>query len=236
MKTKGLAPWGSLQWNTGRERGFFESAEDGLELKRQRPRLLLHSCCGPCSTSVIERLVSEYDVTVYFYNPNIDPEEEYQRRLASQIKFIEGFNQSRKALETEKGVLTFHQVEFIEGEYCPEDFYEVAQGFDNEPEGGQRCVECFRLRLEKTAKMARWAGFPIFATTLTVSPHKDYDVITEIGLYFGRKCGIEYLATDFKKKNGYARSIELSKEYGLYRQHYCGCEYSNTDTGKETDK
>ncbi len=236
MKIKGLTPWGSLQWNTGQEKGFFENREDGLELKTQRHKLLLHSCCGPCSTSVIERLVSGYDVTVFFYNPNIDPREEYERRLASQIKFIESFNQSRKAMETEKGVLTFHQVEFLEGEYRPEAFDEIAQGFDNEPEGGQRCVECFRLRLEKTAQTAKWAGFPIFTTTLTVSPHKDYDVITEIGLYLGKKYGVEYLATDFKKKNGYLRSIELSKEYGLYRQHYCGCKYSNPNNRKETIK
>lgn len=206
--------------------GYQEGINDYIEKKTRRESLLLHSCCGPCSTSVIERLVSCYDVTVFFYNPNIYPSEEYEKRLETQISFIRRFNQSRKTGQTEKGALTFHKVELLLGDYKPEDFYHVAKGLENEPEGGQRCVECFKLRLEKTAQTAELGGFNIFATTLTVSPYKNYDLITEIGRYLAAKYNIEYLAQDFKKNDGYLRSIELSKEYDLYRQRYCGCIFS----------
>lgn len=211
---------------------FFGGTKNSEDLKVDRRKLLLHSCCGPCSTGVIERLVSEYDVTVFFYNPNIYPKEEYLRRLSAQKKFIESFNKTRKAGETEKGVLTFHQVVLLVGEYNQDEFFEAVKGLESEKEGGQRCVECYGLRLERTAQVAQLGGFDIFATTLTVSPYKDYGTITEIGLFLGEKYGIEYLATDFKKQNGYQRSIELSKEYGLYRQDYCGCIYSKEEREK----
>lgn len=210
----------------------FWSDGSSNNLKLDRRKLLLHSCCGPCSTSVIERLVSEYDVTVFFYNPNIYPKDEYYRRLEAQKKFIDSFNMTRKKGESEKGVLTFHRVAFLAGDYNPDEFYEVTKGLESEREGGQRCVECYGLRLEKTAQMAQLGGFEIFATTLTVSPYKDYGTITEIGIYLGKKYGVEYLATDLKKQNGYQRSIELSKEYGLFRQDYCGCIYSKEEREK----
>lgn len=226
MKNKEFEPRIQIIKEGTEVNGHFEGVDHYTDKKERREALLLHSCCGPCSTSVIERLVSRYDVTVFFYNPNIYDDEEYERRLESQIRFIKSFNQSRKALETEKGALTFNRVELLLGEYRPEEFYGVAKGLENEPEGGQRCVECFRLRLEKTAQLAEMGGFPIFATTLTVSPHKNYAIITDIGRYLGAKHSIEYLDEDFKKSNGYLRSIELSKEYNLYRQRYCGCVYS----------
>lgn len=233
MRNKEFEPWIGIIREQAETNGYHEGIEDYMGKNERREALLLHSCCGPCSSSVIERLVSRYDVTVFFYNPNIYDNEEYERRLEDQISFIRRFNRNRKAGETEKGVLTFYKVELLLGDYKPEEFYGVAKGLENEPEGGQRCVECFRLRLEKTAQMAKKSGFPIFATTLAVSPHKNYDLITEIGRYLGAKYNIEYLAEDFKKSDGYLRSIELSKEYNLYRQRYCGCIYSK---GKKENK
>lgn len=226
MKNKELEPGIDINRGKTESNGYYNGVDDYMDKKETRKTLLLHSCCGPCSTSVIERLASRYEVTVFFYNPNIYDNEEYEKRLESQIRFIRCFNQSRKALETEKGVLAFHKVELLLGDYKPEEFYGVAKGLENEPEGGQRCVECFRLRLEKTAQSAELGGFPIFTTTLPVSPYKNYELISQIGCYLGAKYNIEYLAEDFKKNDGYLRSIELSKEYKLYRQKYCGCIYS----------
>ncbi len=182
-----------------------------------KKKVLLHSCCGPCSTACIERILPEYDITIYYYNPNITDGEEYEKRKENQIIFIEEFNKKNEA---------FCKVDFVEGEYLPDDFYEVASGFSNEPEGGERCTECFKLRLESTAQKAKELGIPIFGTTLTVSPHKNYPLISSIGIELAEKYGLEFLDIDFKKKEGFKRSIELSKEYGLYRQDYCGCEYS----------
>ncbi len=180
-------------------------------------RVLLHSCCGPCSTAVIERLLPDYKVTVFFYNPNITDRDEYEKRKANQIKFIEAFN---------KEVPEEDKVVFIEGEYLPEDFFDVAEGLEDCPEGGERCTECFKLRLDRTAKAALVMGYPIFGTTLTVSPHKNYQLISAIGTELGDVYGLEFLDMDFKKKAGFQRSIELSKKYELYRQNYCGCEFS----------
>ncbi len=180
-------------------------------------RVLLHSCCGPCSTACIERLLPDYKVTVFFYNPNITDREEYEKRKANQIKFIEAFNEE---------VPEEDRVVFIEGEYLPEDFFDVAQGLEDCPEGGERCTECFKLRLDRTARAALVMGYPIFGTTLTVSPHKNYQLISCIGTQLGEVYGLEFLDMDFKKKAGFQRSIELSKKYELYRQNYCGCEFS----------
>lgn len=188
-----------------------------MQTKVEKKHVLLHSCCGPCSTACIERLLPDYKITVFFYNPNITDAEEYQRRKEAQIHFIEEFN--RSAGDEEK-------VEFIEGEYLPEDFYKVCAGYSNEPEGGLRCTECFKLRMERAAQVALKTGNPLFGTTLTVSPHKNYPLISSIGRALAGLYGLEFLDVDFKKKNGFQRSIELSKEYGLYRQNYCGCEYS----------
>jgi predicted adenine nucleotide alpha hydrolase (AANH) superfamily ATPase len=183
----------------------------------EKRRILLHSCCGPCSTACIERLLPDYKVTIFYYNPNITDRDEYEKRKANQIKFIEAFNED---------VPEEDKVIFIEGEYLPEDFFDVAKGLEDRPEGGERCTECFKLRLDRTAKAATVMGYPIFGTTLTVSPHKNYQLISAIGTQLADIYEREFLDMDFKKKAGFQRSIELSKKYELYRQNYCGCEFS----------
>ena len=194
---------------------------DGFPLEKvEKPRLLLHSCCGPCSTSVIERLCPSYHVTVFFYNPNITDIEEYNLRKATQIEFLNKYNDSN---------LFNEKIEFMEGDYDTKSFYEVSRGLEGEPEGGKRCEACFRLRLENTAIKAKTQGFDVFGTTLTVSPYKNFDIITMLGTELALKYGLQYLDIDFKKKAGYQRSIELSKKYNLYRQHYCGCEFSKQE-------
>ncbi|MDD7016577.1 MAG: epoxyqueuosine reductase QueH [Firmicutes bacterium] len=193
---------------------------DCTETQTTKPELLLHSCCGPCSTSVIERLVDEFNVTVFFYNPCITDEEEYRRRREAQIQFIEQFNEENAGR---------CRIVFREGDYCPGAFFEATAGLGNEPEGGARCEVCFRQRLEKTAAAACISGADYFGTTLTVSPHKDYKLISEIGRELALKCSLSFLDRDFKKKDGFARSIQLSRKYSLYRQNYCGCKYSERE-------
>lgn len=172
-------------------------------------RMLLHSCCGPCSSGVLERLMQEYDVTVYYYNPNIFPVEEYEKRATAQREFLEQIG-----------------VSCIIEDYNPQDYNKVISGLEKEPEGGLRCLKCFELRLEKTAKFAKEKGFDIFTTTLSVSPHKDYIAINKIGKEMSEKYGIKFLEANFKKNDGYLKSIQNSKKYGIYRQNYCGCKYS----------
>ena len=191
--------------------------KDEAGLKVSKNRLLLHSCCGPCSTACIERLLPDYNVTVFFYNPNITDREEYEKRKEAQLKFIHLYNE--KLSDKDK-------IQFIEGEYLPEEFYDVASEYASEPEGGVRCTECFKLRLERTAQAALRTGNTVFGTTLTVSPHKNYNLISAIGWELSVKYNLEFLDMDFKKKAGFQRSIQMSKEYGLYRQNYCGCEFS----------
>ncbi|HZK88040.1 MAG TPA: epoxyqueuosine reductase QueH [Anaerovoracaceae bacterium] len=205
------------------EYNFF-AERNSEETKVEKPSLLLHSCCGPCSTSVIERLIREYKITIFFYNPNITDEEEYLKRKETQLKFIERYNQSIDKIDV---------VSFLEGPYDREVFRELSCGLEKEPEGGIRCTECFRLRLEITAETAKMWGNDIFGTTLTVSPHKNFAIINKIGLDLAIKYGLTYLAEDFKKKAGYQRSIEMSKDYGLYRQQFCGCDYSKKEEIKE---
>lgn len=187
------------------------------EKKNNLPKLLLHSCCGPCSTAVIERLIDDYDITVFFYNPNVTDHEEYQKRREAQQIVIDYFNNKEKY----KGVL-----KYIEGEHDVDRFLQAAAGLEKEPEGGKRCTECFVVRLEETAKVAASEKYDFFATTLTVSPHKNFDVIGEIGKSLSFKYDVEFLNGNFKKKDGFKRSIELSKKLELYRQNYCGCIYS----------
>lgn len=184
---------------------------------KEMPSLLLHSCCGPCSTAVIERLINDYRITVFFYNPNITDESEYKKRKEAQLKVIERFN---------KNVKYENKVSFMEGKYAPRDFYGLTEGLEKEPEGGKRCVKCFDMRLEETALTASLHKFDSFATTLTVSPHKNYELISSIGNRKAVKYKVGFLDANFKKKDGFKRSIELSKEFDLYRQNYCGCEYS----------
>lgn len=174
-----------------------------------RPKLLLHSCCGPCSTTVLSFLEGFFDIIVYYYNPNIEPIEEYEKRKSEQIKFIKEFNKS--------------SITFLEGLYENDKFRDCSKGLENELEGGARCVSCFKLRLEKTALKAKELNCDYFGTTLTVSPHKNSKIINEIGKHLEEKYNIKFLYSDFKKKDGYKKSIILSKEYNLYRQDYCGC-------------
>lgn len=189
----------------------------GMDLKLEKPSILLHSCCGPCSTAVIERLMDDYSITVFFYNPNITDEDEYRMRLEAQKQVIDYFNDKRMMMD---------KISLIEGEYNAPSYMRNVKGFEEEQEGGARCSICFRMRLEAAAKEALQKGFDTFTTTLTVSPHKNYKIISEIGHETELSFGIPYLDMDFKKKAGFQRSIELSKEIGIYRQNYCGCEFS----------
>ena len=179
----------------------------------ERPRLLLHSCCGPCSSYVFEALTPYFRVTVLYYNPNIQPREEYDLRLENQRKII-------GALPTPS------KVDILECDYDGEKYDAAVKGLEAEPEGGARCTVCFCLRLEETAKRAKELGFDFFCTTLTVSPHKDAERLNQIGKALGERYGVPFLPSDFKKREGYKRSIQLSKEYDLYRQDYCGCLFS----------
>lgn len=200
---------------------------DGMNEKKSRPSLLLHSCCGPCSTAVVERLAPDYEITVFFYNPNITDEKEYEKRKEAQLQFIEKFNEDP---------MNPYRVGFKEGPYDRRNYYSCCRGLENEPEGGKRCQECFRLRLEKTAETASLTGYDTFGTTLTISPHKDRDVISSLGKKIAARYGVGFLDLDFKKKGGFQRSIELSKKYGLYRQNYCGCEFANHNLKKQEEK
>jgi predicted adenine nucleotide alpha hydrolase (AANH) superfamily ATPase len=199
----------------------FISLNDINELHQAKPAILLHSCCGPCSTAVVERLSGTYDITIFFYNPNITDEEEYQRRKSAQIEFIEKYNSRKDSKD---------RLAFLEGPYEPSVFYQSVCGLEAEPEGGRRCTVCFQQRLEKTAEIACISGFDTFTTTLTVSPHKNFDLIYKLGMNLGMRYGLTFLGEDFKKRAGYQRSIELSKEYQLYRQNYCGCEFSKNNS------
>lgn len=174
-----------------------------------KKRLLLHSCCGPCSTACIERLKDYFDITVLYYNPNIEPLEEYNHRKEVQKKVLKEFN-----------------IKYLECDYDNETFRRITKSLREEREGGKRCSVCFGIRLKYTANMAKKYQFDYFATTLTVSPHKNSAIINNIGSKIGATLGVKYLYADFKKRDGYKRSIELSKEYDLYRQDYCGCLYS----------
>lgn len=180
-------------------------------------KLLLHSCCAPCSSYVIEYLSNYFNITVFFYNPNIYSEEEFEKRKNEQIRLI---NEMK----------TKNTVNYFVPEYDSDEFYTCVSGYENEPERGKRCSICFSLRLEKTARYAKENDYDFFATTLTLSPLKNACLINETGISIGEKYGIKYLPSDFKKKGGYLRSIELSKEYGLYRQNFCGCHFSKNKT------
>ena len=181
------------------------------------PRLLLHSCCAPGSSSVLEYLRRYFEITVFYYNPNISMEAEYQKRVEEQKRLINAYNQL-----PDSG----YPIAVIEGDYEPEVFYVAAKGLEQCPEGGERCFACYELRLGKTAALAKKQAYDYFATTLTISPLKNAAKLNEIGERLAERYQISWLPSDFKKKNGYKRSIELSAEYGLYRQNYCGCVYS----------
>ena len=176
-----------------------------------RPRLLLHACCAPCSSATLERLAAHFDITVLYYNPNIYPPQEYHRREAELERFVEQAG---------------YHYPVIELPYDPQEFYTAVKGLENEPERGGRCTVCYRLRMRRAAQYAKEHGFDWFTTTLSISPHKDAKRINAIGQELEQEFGVKHLPSDFKKQNGYLRSLQLSEEYGLYRQDYCGCEFS----------
>lgn len=187
------------------------------------PTLFLHSCCAPCSSYVLEYLREYFEITVFYYNPNISMEEEYHKRVAEQKRLIAAYNEIAQESES------YYPITILEGDYEPEKFYEMSKGLEQCPEGGERCFACYELRLRKTAEHAAVGGYDYFATTLTISPLKNAEKLNEIGEMLSREYGIAWLPSDFKKKNGYKRSIELSAEYDLYRQNYCGCIYSRVE-------
>lgn len=184
-----------------------------LQHRQTVPRLFLHSCCAPCSSYCIEYLSEYFEITVFYYNPNIYPDEEYRHRAGEQQQFIRRFPAR-------------HPVSFIEGSFDTEAFYRMAKGLENCPEGQERCFRCYELRLRETARMAVSCHADFFTTTLSISPMKNAQKLNETGIRLGLEYGIQYLPSDFKKRDGYKRSTQLSKEYGMYRQDYCGCVYS----------
>ncbi len=195
-------------------RNYQKELECILEgIPKSPPTLLLHSCCAPCSSYVLEYLSRYFAITVFFYNPNMDSEEEFLRRSEEQLRLIEQMPVKHPV----KGVIV---------PYDAQEFFSEVKGLEKEPEGGQRCEKCFALRLRKTAEYARSRGFDWFTTTLTISPLKNASLLNEIGERMGEEYGVSFLPSDFKKKGGFLRSTQLSQEYNLYRQNYCGCIYS----------
>lgn len=179
------------------------------------PTLLLHSCCAPCSSYTLEYLSRYFSITVFYFNPNISPKAEFDKRFAEQKRLI-------KALPSE------NKISLICGDYNYDEFLNIARGYESVPEGGERCFRCYRMRLEKTAELAKQKGFDYFCTTLSISPLKNSQKINEIGFDVAEKYGVKWLPSDFKKREGYKRSIELSREYDLYRQNFCGCVFSKS--------
>ena len=184
-----------------------------LEQTKEVPRLFLHSCCAPCSSYVLEYLSEHFAITVFYFNPNIAPEEEYRKRVEEQKRLIEQLP-------------AVYPIQFLEGRYEPEEFYSRVRGLEKEPEGGARCRVCFELRLEEAARLAAEGGYDYYTTTLSISPLKNAQVLAQVAMEMGEKWGVAWLPSDFKKKEGYKRSIQLSSEYDLYRQNYCGCIFS----------
>lgn len=193
---------------------------DVIQKEGRVPTLLLHSCCAPCSSYVLEYLSDFFEITVFYYNPNIFPESEYTKRLLEQQTLIADMNFK-------------NPVSFLAGNYDKDKFYHMAAGLEHIKEGGERCFKCYELRLNETAQIAAKGGFDYFTTTLSISPMKNAEKLNTIGKATASRYGIQYLQSDFKKKNGYKRSIELSKEHGLYRQDYCGCQFSMEGRRKE---
>ena len=177
------------------------------------PRLLLHSCCAPCSSYTLEYLSNYFDITVYYFNPNISPKSEFDKRFAEQKRLIEQLPHK-------------NPISLVEGDYNYDDFLQIAKGLEDVAEGGERCFRCYRMRLESTARLAKEQGYDYFCTTLSISPLKNSRKINEIGKETEEKYGVKWLSSDFKKREGYKRSIELSREYSLYRQNFCGCVFS----------
>lgn len=191
-----------------------------IEREDITPSLLLHSCCAPCSSYTIKYLSDYFNITVLYYNPNISPREEYEKRKAEQLRLI-------------SSMPVKYEVNFLDCEYDCSEFFNISKGYENCREGGERCFRCYRLRLEKTVEIAKQKGFDYFCTTLSISPLKNAQKINEIGFDIQNKTGVKWLPSDFKKKEGYKQSIELSREYNLYRQNFCGCIFSMNTNGEE---
>ena len=201
--------------------GFFEELEKKtkeLQKEGKRPKLLLHSCCAPCSSACLEYLVKNFDVTAFYYNPNISIKEEYDKRVSEMKRLVNIYD---------------GDVSLAEGRYDIRDFLDAVKGLEKEPEGGLRCVKCFRLRLYETARVAAENGFDYFTTTLSISPYKNAPKLNEIASELSEIYKVTALPADLKKREGYKRSVELSRQYGLYRQDYCGCVFSQREKGKE---
>ena len=196
---------------------YQKKLEEIIEALDGRKSLLLHACCAPCSSYVLEYLSEYFDISLFYYNPNISPYSEYEKRIGEVKRLVREMPLPNKA-------------NIIDGEYEPERFSDMANGMEAFPEGGERCFRCYRLRMEEAAKTALEKGFDFFTTTLSISPHKNAEKINEIGQELEQTYGVKYLYADFKKKDGYKRSIQLSREYGLYRQNYCGCVYSKANS------
>ena len=194
---------------------------ENIKAEGRRPTLLLHACCAPCSSYTLEYLSEYFDITVFYYNPNISPKEEYDKRVVELNRLVSEMPLSGP-------------VRVVPGRYDPQEFYDIARGLENVPEGGERCFKCYELRLRESAKIAAELKSDFFCTTLSISPYKNAEKLNEIGEIIAAETGISYLTSDFKKRNGYKRSIELSAEYNLYRQDYCGCVYSRRDIRETT--
>jgi len=189
--------------------------EEEISGFKTKPSLLLHVCCAPCSSSVLERLNEFFNITIFFYNPNMDTEEEYEKRKIEAIGLIKKLNKKSN-----------NKIAIVTTKYNHDEYLQIVKGLEREKEGGNRCFKCFYLRLKKSCEFAKKEKFDYFTTTLTVSPYKNADMLNKIGATLQEEYGIKFLFSDFKKKEGYKRSIELSKEFNLYRQDYCGCEFS----------
>lgn len=187
---------------------------------KETPRLLMHSCCAPCSSYCLSYLAEYFSITVLYYNPNISPEDEYYKRIKEQSRLVDVLPVKNK-------------ISFAEGEYEPLEFFKMAEGMEDMPEGGARCFKCYEMRQRKAAEYALAHGFDYFTTTLSVSPHKNAQVLNETGLRLEKEYGVKYLVSDFKKKGGYQKSIQYSREYNLYRQDYCGCIFSKREREQE---
>lgn len=200
---------------------FESKRKEQIELFGKGKKLLLHACCAPCSTACIERLIEDFDITVYFYNPNMDSKEEYEKRAEEIKRFLSVAYKDKVGLITE--------------DYLPSEYLNAVNGLENQPEGGARCEKCFYLRLEKTAEYAQKNSFDFITATLTVSPYKNAPLINQVGESVCENSAVKWLYSDFKKANGYLRSIELSKLFGLYRQNYCGCVFSKNEREKQME-
>ncbi|WP_244833438.1 epoxyqueuosine reductase QueH [Clostridium sp. BJN0001] len=194
-----------------------------LKNKKEVPKLLLHSCCAPCSSYVLEYLSKYFKITVFYYNPNISPKVEYDHRVEEIKRLISSMHFE-------------NEVNFVEGKYDTDTFFNMSKGLENLKEGGERCFKCYELRLKESAYLAEKLGMDYFTTTLSISPYKNAEKLNEIGESISKDLNVKYLFSDFKKRNGYKRSIELSKEYNLYRQNYCGCVFSKRDADLKMTK